>query len=68
MKRFPAEVQRETPTPKVPRLLLASRWVERAGAARGTAAPPALCGIGVLTEGVMTGVDILKVQEMYVKG
>lgn len=46
-------------TPKVPRLLPASRWVRRAGAARGTAAPPALCGMGVLTEGVMVGVDMM---------
>jgi len=46
-----------TPTPKVPRLFPASRCVERAGGARGTAAPPALCGMGVLMEGVAMMMD-----------
>ena len=45
------------PTPKVPRLFPASRCVERAGGARGTAAPPALCGLGVLMEGVAMMMD-----------
>jgi hypothetical protein len=45
-------------TPKVPRLFPPSRWVAREGAKRGADAPPVLCGMELLTGGVV--VDMVK--------